>query len=712
MCTLLSYAGIVQTDTTTSAATARWVREGALGPGRLRFGADYNPEQWPREVWGDDVRLMREAGVNIVSLGIFSWALLEPRPGEWDFSWLDEVMDLLHENGIDVDLATATASPPPWLTHRHPDVLPETADGTVLWPGARQHWRPTSPIFRDYALRLVRALAERYADHPALVAWHISNELGCHNLYDYSDDAARAFRTWLEGRYGTLDALNDAWGTAFWSQRYGSWEEILPPRVAPTHRNPGQQLDFERFSSDAVREHLRAEAAVLREITPDVPLTTNFMVAQNVREIDYATWTADVDFVANDHYLRPGAEGRDDLSFWANLTGNLAEGRPWFLMEHATSAVNWREVNPPKRSGELARDALTHVGHGADAVCYFQWRQSRSGGERYHSGMVPHAGADTRVFRDVVALGGQLQELAPVTGASRERARVAVVLDYESWWVSGRDSHPTDAVRYDAETLAWYRALLDLGVRADVISVDASFDGYEVVIAPMLHVMPHTLRQRLEHVVSSGRHVITTYFSGTVDENDRIWLGGYPGALRELVGVTAEEFVPLLPGDTAALASGATASVWTERITRVGADVEVLDTYTGGDLAGLPAVTRRRVDAGSAVYVSADLGADGAGALLRRLARDVDALHADPRAADGRVEVAVRVGDEHRFVFLINRTDDPVEVSVAGELLGGSGSGSGGGGGGGGADATASDSGATASLDPRSVLVFRERIAR
>lgn len=649
--------------------TYRWVKDGALGAGRMRYGADYNPEQWPRDVWRDDMRLMREAGVNIVSLGIFSWALLEPRPGVWDFSWLDEVIDLLHENGIDVDLATATASPPPWLTRLHPEVLPQTADGTVLSPGARQHWRPTSPVFRDYALRLTEALAERYGSHPALVAWHVSNELGCHNLYDFSDDAARAFRVWLQQRYGSLDALNDAWGTAFWSQHYGAWDEILPPRVAPTQRNPGQQLDFERFSSDAVRDHLRAEAAVLRAITPDVPLTTNFMVAQNVRDIDYATWTGDVDFVSNDHYLRPGELGRDDLSFWANLTGNLAEGRPWFLMEHATSAVNWREVNPPKRSGELVRDALTHVAHGADAVCYFQWRQSRAGGERYHSGMVPHAGADSRVFRDVVALGAQLRELAPVTGSRRERARVALVFDYESWWVSGRDSHPSDALQYDVELLAWYRALLDAGVRVDVLPVAAAFDKYDVVVAPMLHVVPDTLRRRLEEVVRDGRHLVTTYFSGTVDEHDRVWLGGYPGALRDLLGVTVEEFVPLLPGAPVRLASGAVATTWSERIVRLGADVEVLDTYADGDLAGAPAVTRRRVGGGSATYVSTDVARSGARGVIETLAAEVAALRGDALAADGRLEVIVRHSADARYVFLANRTDDPVAVPATGQIL-------------------------------------------
>ncbi|AUG28492.1 MULTISPECIES: beta-galactosidase [Microbacterium] len=646
----------------THAREYRWVRDGAAGAGRMRYGADYNPEQWSRDVWAEDMRLMREAGVNIVSLAIFSWALLEPRPGEFDFGWLDEVIDLLHENGIDVDLATATASPPAWLSQRHPEILPQTEDGTVLWPGARQHWRPTSPVFRTHALRLVRALAERYRDHPAIVAWHISNELGCHNLYDYSDDAAAAFRTWLRDRYGTLDALNEAWGTAFWSQHYTEWEQILPPRTAPTHRNPGQRLDFERFSSDAVRDHLRAEAAVLAELTPDIPFTTNFMVAQNVRDIDYPTWAGDVDFISNDHYLRPGELGRDDVSFWANLTGNIAEGRPWFLMEHAPSAVNWREVNPPKRPGELMRDALTHVGHGADAVCFFQWRQSRAGGERFHSGMVPHAGEHSRVFRDVAALGARLGELGAVTGSHRERARVALVFDYESWWVSGRDSHPSDALRYDDETLAWYRALLDLGVRADVVPVAASLDGYDVVVAPMLHVVPDALRTRLEHVVRSGRHLVTTAFSGIVDQHDRVWLGGYPGALREVLGVTVEEFVPLLADETARLASGAVATHWSERISHVADDVEVLDTYAAGDLAGMPAVTRRRVGAGSATYVSADTGRDGARAVLERLAGDIGALAGDPLAADGRLEVIVRVDAARRHVFVVNRTDDEVVV--------------------------------------------------
>src|SRR5690606_901409 len=291
--------------------------------------------------------------------------------------------------------------------------------------------------------------------------------LGCHNVYDYSDDAAAAFRAWLRDRYTTLDALNDAWGTAFWSQRYSAWEQVLPPRLAASHPYPTQQLDFKRFSSDALRDHLRAEAAILRRVTPDVPVTTNFMVMGETKGMDYAAWADDLDFVSNDHYVLPGPQALDELSFSANLTGGIARHRPWFLMEHSTSAVNWQPVNVAKKPGELARDSLTHVAHGADAVCFFQWRQSAAGAEKYHSGMVPHAGERSRLFRDVVALGATLRDLAPVAGSLQKPARAAIVFDWDSWWTSELDSHPTDRLRYRQEAPDWYSAFLAPGVRAD-----------------------------------------------------------------------------------------------------------------------------------------------------------------------------------------------------------------------------------------------------
>ncbi|GAA1639128.1 beta-galactosidase [Actinoplanes couchii] len=639
----------------------RWLRR--AGAARLEFGADYNPDQWPREVWDDDVRAMQEAGVTVVSLAIFSWARLEPREGVFDFAWLDEVMDLLHAGGITVDLATATASPPPWLTRKHPEILPVTRTGETLSPGARQHWRPTSPVFREHALRLVRELAVRYAEHPALVAWHVNNELGCHNVYDFSDDAARAFRLWLRERYDTVDALNHAWGTAFWSQRYDDFEEVLPPRLAASYPNPTQQLDFKRFSSDALKEHLRAERAVLRRITPEVPVTTNFMVMGETKGMNYADWAAEVDFVSNDHYVLPGPQARDELSFSANLTGNLAGGHPWFLMEHSTSAVNWQPVNVAKKPGEMARDALTHVAHGADAVCYFQWRQSKAGAEKYHSAMLPHAGTDSALFRDVVRLGERLRELAPLAGTDRRRAPVGIVFDWESWWVSELDSHPTDRLRYRQEALDWYTALLDLGIRADVVPPGAPLEEYRMLVAPILNVVPAELASRLQGYVAGGGHLVTTYFSGIVDEHDHVWLGGYPGALREVLGIRIEEFGPLLDHESVELDNGTTGTLWTDRIDVTGPDVEVLARYKTGEQAERAAVTRRTVGTGSASYVSTRLGPDGLGALLPALLGPAGVSGELPADLDGRVELTIR-GDHW---FLINRTDEPVDLASLAE---------------------------------------------
>ena len=647
-----------------------WLR-GTAGDGRrFAYGADYNPDQWPREVWDEDVLLMREAGVNVVSLAIFSWAKIQPGPDTWDFGWLDDAMDLLHANGIGVDLATATASPPPWLTTAHPEILPVTRTGETLWPGARQHWRPTSPVFREHALALVEAIATRYADHPALVAWHVNNELGCHNVYDYSDDAARAFRTWLRARYETVDALNHAWGTAFWSQAYGDWDQVLPPRLAASHPNPTQQLDFKRFSSDALKEHLRAERDLLRRITPDVPVTTNFMVMGETKGMDYADWAHEVDFVSNDHYVLPGPQSLDELSFSASLTGHLAGGRPWFLMEHSTSAVNWQPVNVMKKPGEMLRDSLTHVAHGADAVCFFQWRQSAAGAEKYHSAMVPHAGRDTAVFRNVVELGRTLDALTPVAGSLQQPARVAIMFDWTSWWVSEQDSHPTDRLRYRAEALDWYSAFLDAGVRADVVPTGTPLGDYDVVVAPVLHVVPGKLAGELTDYVTAGGHLVTTYFSGIVDEHEHVWLGGYPGALRALLGIGIEEFAPLLDTEQVELDNGAVGTVWSDRIDITGDGVEVLARYTTGDLAGRPAVTRRADGTGSATYVSTRLRPQGLRPVVDAVLQGAGVGSDLPEAVRGLVEMTVRTHAGAEFWFLINRTAEAVEVpDLRGDVL-------------------------------------------
>ncbi|HEX2099095.1 MAG TPA: beta-galactosidase, partial [Candidatus Synoicihabitans sp.] len=420
-------------------------------PARLYYGGDYNPEQWPEEVWREDVRLMREAGVNLVSVGIFSWAKIQPREGVFEFIWLDRVLDLLHSEGVGVCLATATASPPPWLTRAYPGVLPMDATGTVLFPGSRQHYSPSSPDYRRLAAELVRQIAQRYGRHPALVAWHINNEYACHLHECHNEASTLAFREWLKNRYGTLDALNEAWGTAFWSQLYHEWDEIFTPRKAPYHSNPSQQLDFRRFTSDAFLACYRLEAAILREVTPGVPITTNFMAFH--RPLDHHQWAPEVDFTSWDSYPDPldEAEGRHWAAIGHDLTRSLKPGRPWVLMEQASSAVNWRPVNRPKRPGLMRVHSLQAVARGADGVMFFQWRASRAGAEKFHSSLIPHQPpAQSRVFNEVRTLGQELRRLHPIAGSVPPPAPVAIVFDWENWWACDLESKPgrTDCVAW------------------------------------------------------------------------------------------------------------------------------------------------------------------------------------------------------------------------------------------------------------------------
>ncbi|MEU1268477.1 beta-galactosidase, partial [Streptomyces sp. NPDC005799] len=425
----------------------------------IAYGGDYNPEQWPEEVWAEDVRLMREAGVNMVSVGIFSWALLEPSEGTYDFSRTDRILDLLHDHGIAADLATPTAAPPAWFFVQHPEALPVDRDGRTLSYGSRQTFCPSSPAYREAALRITGELAERYADHPAVVMWHVHNEYGCHNAACYCDTSAAAFRTWLRAKYGEdLTALNHAWGTTFWSQWYYDWDQILPPRATGAVPNPTHQLDWRRFCSDELLSLYRAERDLLRTVAPSVPATTNFMVNFSFDALDYWRWAPELDIVSNDHYLQSTDTASEiDIAFSGDLTRSLAGG-PWLLMEHSTGAVNWQPVNRAKGPGEMRRNALAHVAHGADGIAYFQWRAAKAGAEQWHSAMLPHAGTDSQIWRDVVRLGADLGSLAEVRG-SVSTAQVAVVWDWNARWALEQPSQPNGDLRYLDLVRAWYEPL-------------------------------------------------------------------------------------------------------------------------------------------------------------------------------------------------------------------------------------------------------------
>ena len=658
----------------------RWPQPLAGQQARIWYGGDYNPDQWPEEVWDDDVRLMKKAGVNLVSVGIFSWAKIETSEGVYDFDWLDRIINKLGEAGIAVDLASATASPPMWLTQAHPEVLWKDYRGDVCQPGARQHWRPTSPVFREYALKLCRAMAEHYKGNPYVVAWHVSNEYGCHNRFDYSEDAERAFRKWCEERYGTIDAVNDAWGTAFWAQRMNDFTEIVPPRFIGdgNFMNPGKLLDFKRFSSDALKAFYVAERDALAEITPDLPLTTNFMVSAAGSVLDYDDWSREVDFVSNDHYFIPGEAHLDELAFSASLVDGIARKDPWFLMEHSTSAVNWRPVNYRKEPGQLVRDSLAHVAMGADAVCYFQWRQSKAGAEKFHSAMVPHTGEDSAVFRDVCELGADLNALADngLLGTKLAKSKVAVVFDYESEWASEHTATPTQKVHHVDEPLQWFRALADHGVTADVVPVSSNWDEYEVVVLPSVYILSEETTRRVRDYVAGGGRLIVTYYTGLADERDHVWLGGYPGSIRDVVGVRVEEFMPMgddfpgVPGRLG-LSNGAVAHDIADVIGSVDGSATVLETFrddpwTGMD--GAPAIVANTFGEGRSVYVGARLGREGIALSLPEILKSLGM--AEIGENDSRVLRVEREGaDGSRFVFSFNRTHEAVQIPLEGKIV-------------------------------------------
>lgn len=664
----------------------------------IAFGGDYNPDQWSEETWDDDVRLMKKAGVNTVALAIFSWDRIQPQENRWDFGWLDRIIDKLGKAGIATDLASATATAPLWLYEKHPEVLPCDKFGHPVNAGSRQSWSPTSPVFKEYALTLCRKLAERYGANPYVTAWHMGNEYGWNNRNDYSDNALNAFRLWCERKYGTIGALNQAWGTTFWGQEMNSFDEVLIPRFmgADSMVNPGQKLDFERFGNDMLLDFYKAERDAIAEICPDKPFTTNFMVSTDQCCMDYADWANEVNFVSNDHYFHEGGEMHlDELACSDALMDSFALGKPWYVMEHSTSAVQWKPLNMRKRKGETVRDSLAHVAMGADAINFFQWRASAFGAESFHSAMVPHAGEDTKLFRQVCELGETLQTLADagVQGSELERSDTAILFSAESEWATRSETLPSMKLNHWHDVRDWYRAFLDAGTRADIMPLKYDWSDYKTVVLPTVLMLSAVDTRRLADFVAAGGRVVVGYATGLIDENFHTWLGGYPGAgnglLRDMLGIRGEEFNILgsgvegepeairlgaggevAPEDAAAL-NGATTRLWQNDVTVTGDRTQVLAMYAGEEadeweLDGMAAVTRNPYGAGEAYFVGCDLDV----ADLTKLIRTYLAAPAQSQQSQANTDVlhTVRKSADAAFDFYLPRGKKEVELQgVEGE---------------------------------------------
>ncbi|PJM76989.1 beta-galactosidase [Bifidobacterium felsineum] len=646
----------------------------------IAFGGDYNPDQWSDDMVDEDIRLMHKAHVNTVALAIFSWDKIEPREGEFTFDWLDQIIGKLGEAGIAVDLASATASAPMWLYAKHPEVLPQDKYGHTVNPGSRQSWQPTSPVFKEYALTLCRKLAEHYKNNPYVTAWHMGNEYGWNNRYDYSDNALNAFRVWCEAKYGDIEALNAAWGTAFWSQHVNDFSEVLLPRHmgGDAMVNPAQQLDYERFGNDMLLDFYKAERDAIAEICPDKPFTTNFMVSTDQCCMDYAKWANEVDFVSNDHYFHEGESHLDELLCSDALMDSLSLGKPWYVMEHSTSAVQWKPLNTRKRHGELMRDALAHVAMGADAINFFQWRQSSSGAEAFHSAMVPHAGEDSKIFRGVCELGEALHTLseAGLQGAELEHADTAILFSAESEWATRSQTLPSMQLGHWHDVRDWYRGLLDAGHRADVVPLAYDWSGYRTIILPTMLILFDQDAQRIADFAQAGGTVIVGYATGIIDENFRVGLGGYPGAgqglLRDMLGVRSEEFNILgreAEGESheIRLTNGNVSRLWQNDVTSLASDATVIAAYVGAEAAdweldGVPAITSHPYGAGTAIYVGCDMDRQG----IALLAGALGFKTGDPRI----VHTVRRTADGTGFDCYLNRGKQPATLpNIDGEPI-------------------------------------------
>ena len=664
----------------------------------IAFGGDYNPDQWSEETWDDDVCLMKKAGVNTVALAIFSWDRIQPQENRWDFGWLDRIIDKLGKAGIATDLASATATAPLWLYEKHPEVLPCDKFGHPVNAGSRQSWSPTSPVFKEYALTLCRKLAERYGSNPYVTAWHMGNEYGWNNREDYSDNALEAFRAWCRRKYGTIDALNQAWGTTFWGQEMNDFDEVLIPRFmgADSMVNPGQKLDFERFGNDMLLDFYKAERDAIAEICPDKPFTTNFMVSTDQCCMDYADWANEVNFVSNDHYFHEGGEMHlDELACSDALMDSFALGKPWYVMEHSTSAVQWKPLNMRKRKGETVRDSLAHVAMGADAINFFQWRASAFGAESFHSAMVPHAGEDTKLFRQVCELGETLRTLADagVQGSELERSDTAILFSAESEWATRSETLPSMKLNHWHDVRDWYRAFLNAGSRADIMPLKYDWSDYKTVVLPTVLMLSAVDTRRLADFAAAGGRVVVGYATGLIDENFHTWLGGYPGAgnglLRDMLGIRGEEFNILGSGvegepeairlgaggevalEDAAALNGATTRLWQNDVTVTGDRTQVLAMYAGEEadeweLDGMAAVTRNPYGAGEAYFVGCDLDV----ADLTKLIRTYLAAPAQSQQSQANTDVlhTVRKSADAAFDFYLPRGKKEVELQgVEGE---------------------------------------------
>lgn len=629
---------------------------------KMLYGGDYNPEQWPEDTWEEDMRLLKLAHIDVVTLNVFSWASLQPDENTYNFEKLDKIMELVKKHGMKVCLATSTGAHPAWMARKYPDILRTEFNGMRRKFGGRHNSCPNSPTYRKYSVRLATKLAERYKDYDNIVAWHISNEYGgeC-----YCENCEKAFRVWLKDRYRTIDELNRAWNTAFWGHTMYDWDDAVLPNLLSEHFETertmfqGISLDYRRFNSDSILECCKLEYDALKAITPDIPITTNLM--GTYKALDYQKWAKELDFVSWDNY--PANEDSiASIALRHDLMRGVKQGKPFALMEQTPSVTNWLPYNALKRPGVMRLWSYQAVAHGADTVMFFQMKRSIGACEKYHGAVIDHVGNEnTRVFREVSALGAELEKLGNLTLGGRTPAKAAIYFDWENWWAIEYSAGPSVNLHYVDEILKYYNAFSTLNIPVDIIGEEDDLSAYNVVAAPVLYMVKDGYDEKIRSFVKNGGSFLTTFFSGYVDKNDLVTIGGYPGKLRDILGIWVEEEDALPQGTANSFTyDGITypAELICDLLHTEGADS--LCGYESDFYKGMPAITDNAFGQGHAYYMATASNEEFYLKFIKDMCEKagVTPIIDTPKG----VEATVRENKNGSFLFLLNHSEEEQTV--------------------------------------------------
>lgn len=629
---------------------------------KIVYGGDYNPEQWPEEIWADDMRLLKEANIDIVTLNVFSWAALQPSEETYDFSKLDKIMEMVRDNGLQVCLATSTGAHPAWMAKKYPDILRTEFNGLKRKFGGRHNSCPNSPTYEKYSVRLAQKIAERYRDYNNIVAWHISNEFGgeC-----YCENCEKAFRVWLKKKYQTIENVNRAWNTAFWGHTFYDWDEIVLPNLLSEHfeqdrsQFQGITVDYKRFNSESILECYKREYDALKAITPDIPITTNLMGFY--KPLDYKMWAKYMDVVSWDNYPS-NQDSPAQIAMSHDLMRGINGGEPFLLMEQTPSVTNWLPYNALKRPGVMRLWSYQAVAHGSDSVMFFQMRRTVGACEKLHGAVIDHVGTnETRVFREVKALGAELKELGEQTLGAVTDAKAVIYFDWDNWWAIECSAGPNCDLKYKDEIYNYYQALYKLNIPVDIVGPEDDLGKYQLLIAPILYMTKTGYDEKIRTFVKNGGTFVTTFFSGIADEHDLIVTGGYPGKLRDIMGIWVEE--------SDALPSGAE-NHFTYRGKAYPAKLlcdlshlegaEALSVYEEDFYAQMPAITKNQFGDGRAYYVATRSNEEFYQTLMADICEEcgVESL----LAPQENLEVTMRRNENGRFLFLLNHADREQET--------------------------------------------------